>query len=144
MAVDTALVRNRLDALDGYLRLLKGKALLERSQFLRDPDQYGSGERFLHLAIEAVFDIGNHCLAGLGLRPPDHYGDIPPALAQAGVIRRETAGNLSSLAGFRNVLVHDYLNLDHERVHVFLNSRLDSIRSFAEDIEEFLRRIQTP
>lgn len=141
MAVDIALVRNRLAALEQYLRFLEGKACLETSRFVRDPDLYGSAERFLHLAIEAVFDMGNHCLAGLGLRPPDQYGDILPALAKAGVIQRETADSLFSLAGFRNVLVHDYLTLNHEQVHAFLNTRLDSIRSFARDVSEWLQNL---
>ncbi len=32
-------------------------------EFLGDPEHYGSAERFLQLAIEAITDMGNHVVA---------------------------------------------------------------------------------
>lgn len=95
---------------------------------------------FLHLAIESIFDIGTHCISALRLARPATYGDVLPTLADASVITRETAKDLTSLAGFRNLLVHDYSRVDRARVHAFLNTRLNGFRRFAVDIAEFAAR----
>jgi len=112
---------------------------LDRAAYTGDPRNYGSAERFLHLAIECVFDTGTHIIAASGLPRPERFADILPTLSQAAVIRRETADELSNLAGFRNILVHDYMRLNRERVHEFLNSKLDGFRRFAADIADYLQ-----
>jgi uncharacterized protein YutE (UPF0331/DUF86 family) len=52
-------IRKRLAKLDEYLGNLKKLQRYSREEFLADPEHYGSAERFLHLAIEAVLDMGN-------------------------------------------------------------------------------------
>lgn len=139
MALDPQVVGTRLAALNEYLAFLVQIAKLDPDNFLAEARNYGSAERFLQLAIEAVFDIGAHCIAALGLHRPERYADILPALADAGVIRRETADELTNLAGFRNVLVHDYIALDRGRVYAFLTTKLDGLRHFAADISTCLQ-----
>lgn len=134
LAVDREVVAARLAVLDENLRLLESFRDLDLSAYLGDPRNYGSSERFLQLAIEAVFDIGTHCISALALPRPLAYGDIIPTLAQAGIISQETRAELTNMAGFRNLLVHDYAQLDRARVHAFLTSRLDGLRHFAAEI----------
>lgn len=43
-----------------------------------------------------------------------------------------------SVAGFRNILVHGYLEIDLEIVHTVLNSRLTEFITFADAVEEIL------
>jgi uncharacterized protein YutE (UPF0331/DUF86 family) len=140
LGLDAAVVAARLAALDEYLKLLGPLGSLDLDTFKNDPRNYGSAERFLQLAIESVFDIGTHCISSLGLTRPTTYGDILPTLAAAAIITRETARELTSLAGFRNLLVHDYTRVDRARVHVFLNTRLDGLRHFAADIARVVER----
>ena len=138
MGLDRQVVGARLAALEENLRLLGPLAALDQHAFTTDPRNYGSAERFLQLAIESVFDIGTHCISALRLPRPGTYGDILPTLADASIITRETEGELTSLAGFRNLLVHDYTRVDRARVHAFLNTRLDGFRRFAADIAIFV------
>lgn len=138
MGLDREVVAARLAVLDENLRLLEGFARLDLSSYLADPRNYGAAERFLQLSLEAVFDIGSHCISAFKLPRPSTYGDILPKLEEAGLITRQTLGDLSHLAGFRNVLVHDYVRLDRSRVHAFLTTRLDGLRRFAADIARLL------
>jgi uncharacterized protein YutE (UPF0331/DUF86 family) len=107
---------------------------LEQDIMLRWAVEHG-----LHLAAEALFDTGNHILAGEFQEAPDEYREIPPRLAAQGVISRDTAKRLESLAGFRNVLVHDYATVDLRRVHAGLG-RLDDFEAFVADVEGWLSR----
>lgn len=139
MALDETVVSARLAALEEYLRYLQEAASVDLAAFTADPRTWASAERFLQLAIESILDIGTHCIAGLGLSRPERYADVLPALAAAGIIRPETAQALSSVAGFRNLLVHDYMKVDRARVHEFLNSRLQAFRDFAADVSRYLQ-----
>lgn len=78
-------------------------------------------------------------LAGEFQEAPDEYREIPPRLGSRGVIAAATAARLESLAGFRNVLVHDYATVDVRRVHAGL-ARLDDFEAFVADVESWLAR----
>lgn len=146
MAIDEQVVRARLAVLEEYLRYLQEAASVDLAAFTADPRTWASAERFLQLAIEAILDIGTHCIAELGLSRPERYADVLPALVDAGIIRPETGHALSSISGFRNLLVHDYMKVDRIRVHKFLNSRLQAFRDFAADVSGYLqaRRSREP
>ena len=93
----------------------------------------------LHIAAEALFDAGGHILAGEFQEVVDEYREIPPRLLARGVISLETAKRLESLAGFRNVLVHEYADIDLRRLHTGLR-RLDDLEAFVADVESWLVR----
>lgn len=65
--VRSEVIRRRLNKLDEYLSILHGLHKYSFSEFIEDPEHYGSAERFLQLAIEAITDLGNHVVADLKL-----------------------------------------------------------------------------
>jgi uncharacterized protein YutE (UPF0331/DUF86 family) len=136
---DPEVVRSKLlDIAEAVSRLRSWLPLtaerLEQDVMLRWAVEHG-----LHLAAEALFDAGNHLLAGEFQETADEYREIAPRLAARGVLSRDTAQRLESLAGFRNVLVHDYATVDVHRVHAGLD-RLDGFEAFVADIEGWLAR----
>lgn len=108
--------------------------LLETDDVLRWGIEHG-----LHIAAEALFDAGNHILAGEFHENPGEYREIAPRLAARGVLSTATAARLESLAGFRNVLVHDYATIDVHRLHAGLG-RLDDLEAFVADVEQWLSK----
>ncbi len=95
-------------------------------------------ERGLQIAAEALFDTGNHILAGAFQESVDEYAAIPKRMHARGVLTAATAARLESLAGFRNILVHDYADVDLKRVHVGLQ-RLDDFDAFVGDVDRWLQ-----
>jgi uncharacterized protein YutE (UPF0331/DUF86 family) len=86
-------------------------------------------ERALHIAAEAIFDIGHHILAGRGLDVPATYREVLPALARAGVIDPALLVRLEGLAGLRNILVHDYAVVESPRLWQLLDDRLGDLHA---------------
>ena len=80
------ILRKRMNKLDEYLAILRQLQRYARHEFLSDPEHYGSAERFLHLAIEALLDMGNHVIADEGLGVVDWYSDVPKIFADKGLI----------------------------------------------------------
>jgi len=98
-------------------------------------------ERGLHLGAEIVFDVGNHILsAHYGVSATD-YEDILVKLAAHGVIDAALRETLRGLGGFRNVLVHDYLALDPDRVREAHRKAPDQFSAFAAAIRAWLNRM---
>jgi uncharacterized protein YutE (UPF0331/DUF86 family) len=48
---------------------------------------------------------------------------------------------MRGLGGFRNVLVHAYLEIDEERVYDSLHDEAGAFDQFAHEIESFLDRV---
>lgn len=139
-------VRERLRKLRVVIRNLREIARVDRPLFVADFHHHWLAERGLHLAAEAMFDVGNHVLAGaLNLHATD-YEDVLRRLGEQGVISPDLRAKLRGLGGFRNVLVHGYLDIDVGRVHEYLTTRLDDFAKFADEVEGWLanREPDTP
>lgn len=126
-------IHRKLRKLDEYLAILHDLQPCQFEEFSSDPRLYGSAERFLHLAIEATIDIGNHIIADDNLGVMNYYNDIPAILADKGFITLVQRENWTKMIGFRNVLVHDYADIDQRIVYDVLQNRLQDI----EDLKRF-------
>ena len=136
--VDADILRRRLDALLEYVTRLERFGAMERSQFARDPDSHHLAERYLHLAVEAMLDIANHIIADHGYEAPETYRDAFAVLARHGFIADELARRLQSWAGFRNILVHAYLDIDHGLAWDAIHEDLGDLQAFAAKAAELL------
>ncbi|MDQ7792043.1 MAG: DUF86 domain-containing protein [Clostridia bacterium] len=88
-------------------------------------------ERTLHKAVETCLDIGKHVIVSLRLRTPDDYKDIMVILTEANILPKERLGRYVKMAQFRNVIVHDYDDIDPVIVFAVLRKDLDDLRFFA-------------
>lgn len=115
--VKKSIVAARIERLRLYLKILRKVEEYDFDRFSSDPFIHGTAERYLHLSIECLLDIGNHVIADRGYRKPESYAEVFDILAEENVISRELLQELAGMAAFRNVLVHDYLKLDLEKVY---------------------------
>lgn len=112
-----------LDHLDGLRSRVKGAAVLERDLSLKNDVLFS-----LLMTAQLVIDISGELLSRRG-EPFDDYTDSVRKLASDERFDSATAEVLQRLPGFRNVIVHDYVSLDVERVVTALDN-LDPIRTF--------------
>lgn len=138
MTLRPEVIRERLRKLREVLRNLEEIQAVPKEDFLSSFRHYWLAERGLHLAAEAAFDIGNHILAGHFNVHPSDYEDVLNRLAGQSVISRDLRERLRGLGGFRNVLVHAYLQIDEERVYESLHEELGGFDDYAAEIEAFL------
>lgn len=136
--VKRAVVAARLEKLREYLQTLKSVQKNDLVRFKSDPFIHGAAERYLHLSIECLLDIGNHIIADRGYRKPETYGEILQILAEKDVIPERLFRELEGMAAFRNVLVHDYLKLDLDKVYQVIKERLKYFEELAQLYAELL------
>lgn len=92
--VDQETFSRRPAALAGYCARLKAFQSIPEAEFLREPAVHDLAERYLHLAVEAALDLGNHCIATQNLRTPATNAD-----AFLGRIPQFTGAPFRELAG---------------------------------------------
>jgi uncharacterized protein YutE (UPF0331/DUF86 family) len=124
--------------MDECLAVLQRLQRYGRDEFLSDPERYGSAERFLHLAIEALLDMGNHVIDDEGLGVVDWYSDVPRIFLEKGLISSELSEKWIRMIGFRNTLVHGYMDVDRTIVYEVLQNGLGDIEELKRVFARFL------
>ncbi|MBI2346259.1 MAG: DUF86 domain-containing protein [Deltaproteobacteria bacterium] len=125
----------RIDGMRKNLKKLGELAQLSIEDFRAD-DPYALAQHHLRLALEGVFHIGSHILSRLPGGRAVEYKEIAKKLGELGVVPRAFADRaLIPMAGMRNILVHQYSDIDPGRL-------LTTIREHRTDIEEFLRYVK--
>lgn len=129
--VDRDVLSARLSALESYLAELRSFRDKSREEFVREPAIHALAERYLHLACEAVADTAHHVIADEGFRQPVNYKDAVEVLREEGLLEEDLARRLQDWMGFRHVLVHLYLKIDHGRSWDAIREDLDDLQEFA-------------
>ena len=129
--VDLESVVRRLQRLDELLGVLEDVHAEGEEAYLARRQTRLAAERALQLAVQACIDVAAHLVAELGLGTPDTYRDAFRGLAHEELLDEALAQRLGDAAGLRNILVHEYLEIDPRQVWMALE-RLDDLRAFAE------------
>ena len=128
----------RLVKLREYVRLLEILGKHSEEKFLKDPFLYGNAERYLQLSIQCLLDIGNHIVAEKKLGTPADYTEIIRILGNSGIIPNELVDRILPMAGLRNILVHDYLEIDRTQIYRMIREQLGNFEIFAAHIGKLL------
>jgi len=131
-------MQKRLDKLQDYLALLREIGKNSMNDYVVNPLIHGNGERYLHLAAECALDIGNHIVSDQGLGSPGSHREIFTILGEAEILTPEVTSKMEDLAGLRNVLAHDYLQIDHAKTYKAIKNELSWIERYIEAVEKFL------
>jgi uncharacterized protein YutE (UPF0331/DUF86 family) len=137
--VDKDLITSKLQELERYLSQLRKHQGVTAEKLENDLDKAWIIERGLQLSIQLVLDIGNHILAEAGVSVHE-YADILPQLAKLGIIPNDYALSVKGMAGFRNLLVHEYTEIDSVKLAVFVNANLNDINLFCKYITAYANK----
>lgn len=119
----------------GRLEPLREKPL---DEFLQDAYLRDIVERNLEIAIQCCIDIANRLISlEQAPKPRDSYESIL-RLGELGVLPGAFARELAPMAGFRNILAHEYLAIDWDLVYEHLQ-RLNDLYQFADYLRGWLR-----
>jgi uncharacterized protein YutE (UPF0331/DUF86 family) len=137
-AIDVDYVRARLARLREYASLLGDLRPIDHAKFKADPKLYGLAQWYLQQAVELLFGTGAYFVSALALPKPEAYHDILDAIAGHGVIERALAYRLEHLANLRNLLAYDREQTDIDEVYGQIQTRVQDLTAFADQVERFV------
>ena len=132
-------IAEKLPRLGEYVGYLRDCRIHSVEELKRDPILRGAVERYLQLSAESVIDVAEMLIAELELRKAEEYKEAIEILGEAGILPAEFANRFSPIAGFRNILVHEYAPIDIELVHKHLTTDLDDLDRFSQHVAAFLQ-----
>jgi len=128
--IDPVRLRALLERVRAEVDDLRRLAGFDAEALLADRDKLKSVKYGFVVAVEACIDAGQHVIAGQGYRAPANYGEVFVVLAEHGHLSADDVPTLIAMAGFRNLLVHGYAEIDDRRVIAVLHERLDDFDRF--------------
>lgn len=99
-------------------------------------------EHGLLSGLTILFHVADHILANVYDRTPDTYEGLLAELCSVGVISQSLYQQLKGSGGFRNVLVHEYLEIDLNEVANALTKAPQIFRSFRAEVLSWLSQQQ--
>ena len=140
--INIDLIRRKLSRLTMYLERLK--PLLEKKigDYLKDDYLRFSTERLIQLIVECAADINNHVVVKNGQKPPEDYRSSFVKAAEAGLISRGLADNIKGSAGMRNILVHEYMDIDDKLIFETIPLAIKHYREYCKEVNAFIEKLE--
>lgn len=95
-------------------------------------------EHTLQIAIQSALDVASHVASDQRLGEPETNRALFSLLERAGVISKELSGRLAEMAGFRNVMVHGYDDVQVSIVEDVVRNHLGDLDDFAAAVTRHL------
>lgn len=93
----------------------------------------------LFISIQYIIDIGTHIISDDSLGEVGILSDIPDILVKEGIIKSQLVKPLKNMFGFRNILAHQYGDLDIKVVYDITNNNLKDIYEYLDDVIKYCR-----
>lgn len=125
---DVDLVAKKLARIETCVRDLRSR--VKPDDVARDIVAQRFAEHTLQIAIQAALDIGSHIVSDERLGEPERNSDVFERLAKAGWLPPDRVAVMVKMTGFRNVVVHEYDEVDLSILRDILEHRLDDLLAF--------------
>jgi len=139
MALDYLTLNKLISYLEEMISQLEEKEITKQ-KLQSDTDLLFSVEHRLHTAIDAVISISEHIVAGLNLGHVDRAKDIIRILSNEGILTKNLADKLGQATDMRNILVHQYFDIDVNEISDAVTKDLQDLRDFVKNINTFLKK----
>lgn len=120
-----------------YLRNIKSEVSSQK-KYNGDFRIFGNTERYIQLSVQCLIDICHLILSERGLKIPAESREAVSILRGNRIISEKNASNLVKMIGMRNILVHEYGEIDNKKVYNVLKNRLKDFEIFEKEIIKYL------
>lgn len=111
-----------------------------RESFLADWKLQDSAVRNFEVVIQSSIDISTYLISLKKWKVPATYIEAILILEQNNVISHDLTNSMIDLVKFRNIIVHEYLYIDYEKVYTNFNL-LPKIHEFCSKVKSFISQI---
>lgn len=139
--VNEELVAKYVAEIERALAVLEKHQPVTAADLARTVEHRWTIERGLEVVMQSVFNIAAHLLASQFKNDWDDYTTLVEKLGVHGVLPKSFAEKFKGMAGFRNILAHEYIEIDLSVVEVVVNKQLGSFREFVRYVLKYLRSI---
>jgi uncharacterized protein YutE (UPF0331/DUF86 family) len=138
MKINQDVIEAKLDIIERNLLFLDEFKGMDYEDFVGSYKNVQSAKYSLLEIIECCIDIASHIIAVCGMGRAEEYREMFYLLSERSVINKALAERLGDMAGFRNLLVHRYGDVDNELVLAMIESELEDVVEFERAVARFM------
>jgi uncharacterized protein YutE (UPF0331/DUF86 family) len=138
---DKALLLRKLVELEKNLEQIREYTNITIEQYSGDWKVQRIIERTLQIMIETCVDISGHIISDKGYRIPKSYADTFRILYEENILEKELFEIMEKMAKFRNIVVHNYDEVDASIVVNILKRHLGDFLTYKNAIINMLKNI---
>ena len=127
--VDPRVITKRVEQIEKHLDRIRPFASLSYEAFLKDSVAQDVVEYNLFQIVNHLIDIFQHTVVDEDYGFPETAYEAAHILFEKGILSKEDVEVFKRMVGFRNVVGHDYVNMDKEIVHHILTHGEKDVRS---------------
>ncbi len=132
--VDRELIIAKADAVKKHVTRVKNKADLALHDFIKDADRQDIVMFNIQMAVQNCLDIAAHIISEEGYGVPGSNNDMFYTLEKHSYLDTQLVEKMIKAVGFRNLVVHEYGNLDMAQVYKIMQQDI-------KDLFEYLKAI---
>jgi len=132
--VNPEVVLEKLRHIRAALQRIADKSPKTREELFGNPDTQDVVLRNMQNALQGCLDIASHIVSDEGWGQPTRSADFFVMLGEHKVLQTDLAKTLERLIKFRNILVHEYTNLDLEKTWQAVSVGVKQIELFCQAI----------
>lgn len=140
VALDKIAIEDKLGKLQEIIDKLEQDQAVSYEEFEHDFHISDAAMHNMAIGITTIVDIGNHILAESFQLKADTYSKVIARLAEAKVITPDFAAQHLNMPKFRNVLMHEYVDVDLKEVYEHFKKAPTVFRQFARYFTDFLEQ----
>lgn len=130
-----SVIESKISSILNYLKILKSYQHYSEQELKGDLTLRGAVERYLYLLSQATIDLAEAVISFKDFRRPQTHSESFDILQEEKLISTDLTEKLVKMAKFRNIIAHDYEDLDFGIIY-------DVLQNHLRDVEEFLKQIK--
>ncbi len=128
--VNRSVILKKISLIRHNLSRLRDKDNVPLESFKNDLDIQDIVLHNLQLAIQGCIDVGSHVISDEGWGVAGSLNEIFYILRDKGVIKVDLTKRMVSMVSFRNVLIHEYEDINLDIVYNILHHHLRDINEY--------------
>jgi len=138
--VDKTLILRKLAKLEVCHQQIREYSEITVEVYEKDWKTQRIVERTLQIMIELCLDIAGHIISDKKLRIPDNYADTFRCIGEAGLIEPGLMETMVKITQFRNVIVHQYEQINSGIVVSILRKHLEDFMKLKNSVVSLIEK----
>ncbi|CCQ93817.1 conserved hypothetical protein [[Clostridium] ultunense Esp] len=128
--VNIEVIKQRLNQLSTSINKIERFKEISLEEFLKDDIIQDVVEYNLFIAINMMIDIATHIVVDNNMGSPETLGEAFNILNKEKHLNDEETKVYRNMVGLRNILSHEYINIDKKIIYSILKNNLIDIKKF--------------
>lgn len=128
--VNIDVIKKRLNQLSTSLNKIERFKEISLEEFLQDDIIQDVVEYNLFIGINMMIDIATHIVVDNNMGNPETLGGAFDILNKQKYLSKDESKTYRNMVGLRNILSHEYVNIDKTMIYDILKNNLIDIKGF--------------